>query len=140
MSLLDSVVNQYRWPKNGSESGICYYRSMIRTSDIRDGMSHVILSGEKWVSGKQGDESPGSDNGNNQSLYSGVCYDILRWTDVSPAQDGNHIGSPASFGSAHAKGFGIVMCDGSVRVLDYAIHPEVLVALGGRDDGGFFDP
>ncbi len=44
-----------------------------------------------------------------------------------------------SFGSAHAGGFHVVFCDGSVRMLNYVIDHQVLRNLGNRHDGCVID-
>jgi hypothetical protein len=39
------------------------------------------------------------------------------------------------FGSAHGAGFHMVLCDGSVRQLDYDVDREIHRRLGNRKDG-----
>jgi hypothetical protein len=41
---------------------------------------------------------------------------------------------PFYFGSAHAEGLHMALCDGSVRMVEYEVDDPVWVALGARND------
>jgi prepilin-type processing-associated H-X9-DG protein len=65
--------------------------------------------------------------------------DLLRWTVKDPAflpqQDTSGIYTTVAFGSAHASGFNMAFCDGSVQMISYSINQEVHYRLGNRQDG-----
>ena len=67
--------------------------------------------------------------------------DICRWGGPSaPEQMQDTAGNGASaWGSAHASGFGIALCDGSVRVISYYIDETTLDHLCNRRDGFAID-
>ena len=75
-------------------------------------------------------------------MYQGADIDILRWTNVDdcvPMQDTQGLDHYFAFGSAHPGGFVMSFCDGSVRVIDYEIEPNVHALLGDRNDGVAID-
>jgi prepilin-type processing-associated H-X9-DG protein len=58
----------------------------------------------------------------------------------APAQDTPGLQSWEGFGSGHSTGFGVVMCDGSVRVISYSIDGVTHYQLSNRCDGQPIDP
>ena len=61
---------------------------------------------------------------------------------LAPLPDTPGLGSGAYstiFGSAHAVGFNMALCDGSVRVFNYTLDPLVHNYLGNRHDGVTID-
>ncbi len=75
----------YPWPGTRKATGICYVRSSIEPATVRDGMSNTYLIGEKFVSTLY--YNTWDDLGYDQSLYSGDCVDIARWTMSTPLRD-----------------------------------------------------
>jgi prepilin-type processing-associated H-X9-DG protein len=56
-----------------------------------------------------------------------------------PSQDTPGLGQGLAFGSAHANGFYMAFCDGSVQFMDFGIDPAVHWYLGNRSDGQAID-
>ena len=110
-----------------------FERSELRPAEVRDGASVTYLLGEKSVA-EEGYES-GSFHGHDQSLLSGACLDLLRWTEQPPEPDAPGA-SFLAFGGAHPDGFQTAFCDGHVRMLGYDVDPAVHRTLGDRRDGG----
>jgi len=123
-----------RWPIPPSDwTGISYLRTGVRWAEISDGLSNVILIGEKHVNKRE--YLSGKDRGDNESMLSGFNNDNHRSTN--PAwkymRDRPRM-SLGSFGSAHSAG-NFVMCDGSVHTLSYDIDENTFRILGNRRDG-----
>lgn len=133
----DSFANgdggKYLWKDLKRVTGVCYQRSEMRYNWINDGASNTYLVGEKYVSRKGYDSH--DDPGHDQPMYSGVDLDLNRWTIDPPMQDAEAI-EERRFGSAHADGCFMGMCDGSVRFIGYTIDRDVHRRLGNRKDGG----
>ena len=119
----------YPWNNTSKATGVCYLRSEVVPADIIDGFSHTYLIGEKYV-------DFGYDPGDDQSMYSGYDYDTFRWgkPNSSPLPDGPAIAADR-FGSAHPSQCNFVLCDGSVRAINFAIDQEVHRRLANRRDG-----
>ena len=75
---------------------------------------------------------------NDQGWDLGYDYDVNRWTNQQPRQDRpgyvTNGGCDVIFGSAHAAGFHMVFCDGSVHTLDFSVDLETHRRLGNRKD------
>lgn len=74
--------------------------------------------------------------GGDQAVQT-MVIDTLRWANIGlfPVNDRSMVNSEARFGSAHANGFHLLLCDGAVRLAAYAIGPYVFERLGNRSDG-----
>jgi prepilin-type N-terminal cleavage/methylation domain-containing protein/prepilin-type processing-associated H-X9-DG protein len=137
------------------QTGVIHYRSKIMTKDVADGLSKTYLIGEKFLS-PDGYEQllPGGPGmfGDNQGVWSGFEWDHHRvaWNplstnqqaDFQPRQDQAGIDNPGwlAFGSAHAGGLNMVMCDGSVQTVSYDIDPIAHRYQANRLDGQAVSP
>jgi prepilin-type processing-associated H-X9-DG protein len=59
----------------------------------------------------------------------------LETAPLPPMQDCPGVNNDSSFGSAHANGFQMAFCDGSVQMMSYTIDPQIHGRLGNRKDG-----
>ena len=125
-------------------TGIIYAASEIKMRDVTDGTSYTYVAGEKYLDPDHYLDGTGA--GDNENMYMGDNGDIVRWTTFTSANDnfqprqdksGANIYQP--FGSAHAGGFNMVFCDGSVRTINYTIDRETHRRLGNRHDGEVID-
>ena len=127
------AVSSYLWRDPEMFSGIIYERSMTKMIDILDGVSNTYLIGEKYLCVDHYDT--GRDGSDNEGMMQGFDNDQHRRTGMLPFQDTPGVINGFSFGSAHANGFHMSLCDGSVHLINYAIIPEVHSCLGVRNDG-----
>jgi len=142
------------------QTGVMYYRSEIKMKQVVDGSSKTYLVGEKWMhsNGYEGGtdiNAPGFDYGDNNGMYAGYESDnhraawlmrtavILGQEDSQPKQDfagaASSLNEIRPFGSAHAGGFNMVFCDGSVQNINYDIDPVANSRLANRLDGDVAD-
>ena len=113
--------------------GVIFQTSALPLSAVADGTGTTYLLGDKTVA-TESYEADGY-RGHDQSLLSGACYDLLRWTEHPPAPDSDGAGY-VTFGSAHPDGFQMAFCDGHVALMSYDVDPAVHETLGDRRDGG----
>lgn len=130
-SLAEGDAPNYPWSDTSRANGICYLRSEVYLSEIRDGLAQTYLIGEKYVN-----RGAVVDPGDDQSMYSGYDYDTFRWAKKNspPLRDGVII-APDRFGSVHATAWNAVFCDGAVHEISYMIDPEIHRRLANRSDG-----
>jgi prepilin-type N-terminal cleavage/methylation domain-containing protein len=129
------------WTDTRTISGVFFQRSRMTFAQIRDGTTNTYMIGEKFVNSDHyldGAGGGGEDwNMYTETLRSVRCvYSGKEWWLV-PCQDtpGGLPMDPFMFGSAHAAACNFVMCDGSVRSINYNIDKEANRRLGSRNDG-----
>jgi prepilin-type N-terminal cleavage/methylation domain-containing protein/prepilin-type processing-associated H-X9-DG protein len=130
--------------KAGVATGVVFGRSEINFRQVEDGTSNTYMVGEKYVSTDNYDD--GLDEGDNEPAFTGNNADTLRTTShvrelnrpltLGPDQPGTSqdVGERI-FGSAHAGGFNMAMCDGSVKLVAFDVDPEIHRTQGHRNDG-----
>ncbi len=131
-------------------NGVFYIRSMRKMADITDGTSNTYLAGEKYID--TDNYATGLCWSDDQCAEVGWDWDTIRWStdpaDYPPSEADNYTpweDTPgdathwAAFGSAHATGFGMAMCDGSVQAISYSINIVVHHRLGAINDGQTID-
>jgi prepilin-type N-terminal cleavage/methylation domain-containing protein len=126
------------------DSGIVFYGSMIRVSDITDGTSNTILAGEKYVNPDW--YETGQSGGDNEGATIGANADIERWSGNKeigyspPYQDKPGSDYWNGFGSPHSSSLNMATCDGAVRAVSYTIDWEMFFRMCDRWDGKLIDP
>jgi len=123
-------LSTYPWINESEVTGVSWERGSVFLEQIYDGTLNTYFVGEKRIS-----DSP-TDWGHDQSMFSGVDIDTTRWTTSAPGPDGK-LADPIErrFGSAHPTGCNMSMCDGSIRLVVYSIHPDLHRGAGNRKDG-----
>ena len=126
----------------GSESrvsnGVIYRRSEVRQANVADGLANTYLIGERYMNADSyGDFIQGHYQCDDDQGWSmGYDFDINVWAEGKPMQDVPGFGTcETRFGSVHAGGFHVVLCDGSVHAISYSINMEVHRRLANRHDG-----
>jgi prepilin-type N-terminal cleavage/methylation domain-containing protein/prepilin-type processing-associated H-X9-DG protein len=132
--------SDYYTPDVASKNtGICFYKGIIRVADITDGLSNSYFAGEKSLNPDY--YETGQSGGDDDTMYVGCNVDSLRSTytgyNLSPDQPGTE--TPFQFGSAHASAFNMAFCDGSVQSMSYSIAKDVHANLGNRKDNAVID-
>jgi prepilin-type N-terminal cleavage/methylation domain-containing protein/prepilin-type processing-associated H-X9-DG protein len=120
-------------------TGVIYLLSICKMADITDGASNTYLCGEKYLD--PDDYTTGTNYGDDQGWIQGADFDTVRMvgSGYSPKQDTPADTSFHAFGSAHAPGFNMAFCDGSVHLMSYSIDAETHRRLGSRNDGLMID-
>ena len=124
---------RYQWAAS-TLTGISFQVSEISEADIYDGTTNTYLIGEKYLDLDKYDT--GNHAADNEGAYTGFNNDVNRTSTQAPERDHESGGGfTCAFGSAHASGWHVVMCDGSVRSIPYGVEPETHRRLANRDDG-----
>jgi prepilin-type N-terminal cleavage/methylation domain-containing protein len=93
--------------------------SLLSMAAIVDGTSTTILFGEKRLQIRNLNDGGRGDD--NEGWTAAWDHDSMRKTRKKPLVDHPTADGDERFGSAHASGFSVVMCDGSVRNIQYSI-------------------
>lgn len=122
-------------PEHGDYNGLIFATSQVRHGDIHDGTSNTYMMGEKYLNpdhyrtGLSGDDNENWTTGANNDNYRSGYYPPLR------DRPGVNLAGQYRFGSSHAAGFQMAMCDGSVHLLSFDMTPSVHSNLSDRRDG-----
>ncbi len=131
------------WPPSGWFDGISHVRSVVKISEITDGLSNTYLVGEKYLNPDH--YFTGRSVGDDEGCFNGANGDQYRRVDRVSAgtgpliQDTPGVAYYWNFGSAHATGFHMSFCDGSARMMSYSLDAETHLCLGDRNDGLVID-
>jgi prepilin-type N-terminal cleavage/methylation domain-containing protein len=118
-------------------SGISFERSEIIPDQVRDGTTHTIMLGEKYLNPDH--YVTGHKFYDNESLYTGFNNDNFRSAFSPPTRDCAGLTNPLLFGSIHVNSCNFIFCDGSARSISYSIDPILFSSLGNRADGRTID-
>ena len=136
MAAAKQLCDTNSWADTTSKSkGVIFARSEVTIGEVRDGTSNTMLIGEKYLMIENYENGAGSDN---EPIYTGADWDTYRLATSSymPYQDrSGYLDSSNNFGSVHAGGFGVVLCDGSVQSISYSIDVETWTYFAQRNDG-----
>jgi prepilin-type N-terminal cleavage/methylation domain-containing protein len=132
-------------------TGVFTLWSFNNLKSITDGLSKTYCCGEKWVPPTMYDN--GWSGGDDQSMYSGLDRDNVRWArgknqgptqagDIPPMPDSVFIPTTSdqslydsNFGGPHAGVVLMGMCDGSVHGISFDIDTTIHGLLANRKDG-----
>lgn len=120
----------------------------LKLAKIKDGTSKTMLAAERYVHRSYHDPAHGANvPSDNNSMYQGYDWDVVRWASSYTRADGSTPGRPwrdsegpegatYRFGSSHPGGLLAVHCDDSVHNVDFDIDLLVWARLGSRKDQG----
>ena len=134
------------WVRRDFFSGISYCGSTVKSRQVKDGLTHTYAIGERYLD--KSHYTDGMVRSDDVPMFAGFQNDLYRSTffdpDISqpsveavllPQRDQPGLDLNEHFGSAHAAGCYISMCDGSVQLVPYDIDGNIHKARGNRSDG-----
>jgi prepilin-type N-terminal cleavage/methylation domain-containing protein len=128
----------HNWGSQSWYNGVVFKRSEVTQADVPDGLTNTYLIGERYVNpDAYSDFIAGRYQcDDDQTWPMGYDFDINRWAILQPIQDTPGLSdcSGTMFGSIHPGGFNVVVCDGSVHMINYAIDLETHRRLANRKD------
>jgi len=119
----------YNFDTSGFD-GIFFAASHVTLENITAGTSNIYLIGEKYLNPE--DYFTGNDPGDNECMYVGFDNDTERCAIEQPMKDTPGNQNTLIWGSAHAVGFNMAKCDGSVHFISYSISLVVLSNCSSR--------
>ncbi len=136
-NLAEGDSGSYAFPPQSNSTGIVFARNPFTIDEVADGTSNTYMIGEKFVNPDQA--MTGTSYGDDQGPYVSDERDSVRYAALSsgyqaPMQDRAGLDYTWNFGAAHASGFQVVFCDGSVRSISYSIDETIHRRLANRKD------
>jgi prepilin-type N-terminal cleavage/methylation domain-containing protein/prepilin-type processing-associated H-X9-DG protein len=132
-SLTEGDNPSFAWHDTRQCTGISFERSDIRPEQIRDGTTHTLMLGEKYLNHIH--YATGLENYDNENAFTGFNNDNFRSTYFPPLRDQAGMSDEFAFGSNHVSTCNFVFCDGSVKSINYSIEQKIFFCLGNRSDG-----
>jgi prepilin-type N-terminal cleavage/methylation domain-containing protein/prepilin-type processing-associated H-X9-DG protein len=144
---LKAILASQAATMSGFQHGVITCFANIAIGQITDGTSNTLLVGEKAMDPRW--YETGEDHMEGFSAYNGDASDLkgqvintgpgIPLFPVMPYRDVAGYIADCNFGSCHAGGANVVLCDGSVRQVSYGISSTVWEHLGNRNDGAAID-
>jgi prepilin-type N-terminal cleavage/methylation domain-containing protein len=126
---------------NREETGFMKRYKPRRPNEIKDGLSKILLAGDKRMNvGLEGTHQ----RDDNEGYTVGWNADTLRRTDRGPKPDyfdptDNSDFGDKRFGSSHPGAFNAVIGDGACLPISYDVDEQLFQQLGDRNDGQAID-
>jgi hypothetical protein len=143
-------LSTYGFPSPKPNTGIMMCHNRYKFTDIEDGLSNTFMIGEKsicpdyYATGQTLGDDQGPFVADERDSYRAAAWDSGPNSSTAnlmpPAQDSLGVDNSFGFGSAHSGGLYFVLCDGSVRFINYSITEPVYRHLANRKDGFTIDP
>ncbi|MEK6261762.1 MAG: DUF1559 domain-containing protein [Planctomycetota bacterium] len=145
------IHNDYETPIDANQNGVLFLNSSIRLSDVTDGCANTMFvvegssaasSGLGWMSGTSATLRNAVVWSNRARPDKPPAYSVRRRNEQGPSMqqqlaefDRGGVTAVGGPGSRHGEGFNLVMGDGAVRLVPYAIDAMLLRNLAHRADG-----